>query len=398
MDEIAAVRSFRSRVPKRDDAARAAALSALEVALAEPAPVVLRRWWRSRRTLVLAAAALVAVAAVSSAFGWPARVLDVIAGEPAPPRVKTVFALEDEASERVLPIFRRQTSVGTIVEQAHGVIGIDTSVGPVNLWAAPTRGGGVCWIVEIERLDELHGRPTANANCNPRPMRKGIAISYSLGRTRVVDGYLDLIEGRVSDHVASVELHYANGETETLAVVEGFFLHEPRARPTALVARDRGGVEIERRQVRAIRPIVFPTVVGPERVLIRLTTASGWPLTFSIAPAENDALCQFTRFRGTVSRGCGRDPRTRVAPDELSVHPGFQNEAQDGNALVTLNGVVGSAIAGLELEYTDGSVVPVPVTEQFVLFEIPPEHHTDERFVLVGRDDTGKVLARRVVN
>ncbi|MBA2641834.1 MAG: hypothetical protein H0U82_02750, partial [Actinobacteria bacterium] len=267
------------------------------------------------------------------------------------------------------------------------------------LWAAPTRGGGVCWVVEIERVDELLGHFSGNSNCNPRPMRKEIAIEYSLGRTVVGDRrYLDLIEGRVRDDVASVELRYADGETETLTVVEGFFLHEPRARPTALVARDRRGVEIERRQVRALRPIVFPTVVGPERVLIRLTTVSGRPLTFSVAPAENDALCQFTRFRGTVSRTCGQDPRTRVGPDELSVHPGFQNEMRDRKALVTLNGVVGSAVARLELEYTNGSVVPVPVTEQFVLFEIPPEHHTDERFVLVGRNDAGEVVARRVVS
>jgi hypothetical protein len=336
---------------------------------------------------------------VSSAFGWPARVLDAITGEPAAPRVKTVFVLENEARERVLPIFRRQASVDTIVEQAHGVIGIDTSVGPVNLWAAPTRGGGVCWIVEIERLDELHGRPTSNPNCNPRPIRKDSVIEYSLGRTVVGDRrYLNLIEGRVRDDVTSVDLHYANGEIETLVVVEGFFLHEPRATPNALVARDRRGAEIERRQIRAIGPIVFPTLVGPERVLIRLTTASGWPLTFSVAPAENDALCQFTRFRGTVSRTCGPDPRTRVGPDELSVHPGFQNEAQGGKALVTLNGGVGSAIARLELAYTDGSVVAVPMTEQFVLFEIPPEHHTDERFVLVGRNQDGDIVARRVVN
>jgi hypothetical protein len=390
MDELAAVTTFRSHVSERDEAARATALAALEAALA--APVAAPQRWRSRRARVAVAVALASVIAVSSAFGWPARVLDVIAGEPAPPRVKDAFALQNEGRERVLPIFRQHASNDTIVERAHGIVGIETSVGPVILWAAPTRGGGVCWVVEIER------RGPGLSGCSPRPWRESVVFEYGMGRTRVGDGYLELVEGRTRADVASVELLYADGESETVPVLEGFYLHEPRERPTMLVARDRDGAELARRAVRPIRPIAFPRSTGPERELIRLTTSSGHALTFSLAPGANGSLCQFTRYRGSVSGGCGQDQRERVVPDELMIHPGLQNEARDGKPLVTLNGVVGSAIARLELEYEDGTVVPLPVTEQFVLFEIPPEHHADKRVVLVGRDAGGTVVARRVVS
>lgn len=390
MDELTAVRSFRSEVPERDDAARATAFAALEAVLA--APAALRPWWRSRRAQVLAAAAaLVSVAVVSSAFGWPGRVLDVIAGEPAPPRVKDRFALENEAQERVLPLFRRDRSSGVIVERAHAVLGIETSVGSVILWAAPTRDGGVCWIHELARSVRL------GSGCTP-PRKSFVFQGYALGKTRIGDGYLDLLDGRVRSDVATVNVQYADGESESIPVLEGFFLHEPRKRPTLLTARDRSGAELHRQAVRSPFPIPVSPLPGPERVLIELTTSSGHLLTFSIASGSNGTLCQITRYRGTVSRGCGIDPRTRVAPDELQITPSLQNEAQDGKPLVTLDGVVGSAIARLELEYEDGTVVPVPVVERFVLFEIPPEHHNDKRFVLVGRNTAGEVIARRVAS
>jgi hypothetical protein len=94
---------------------------------------------------------------------------------------------------------------------------------------------------------------------------------------------------------------------------------------------------------------------------------------------------------------CGPDPRTRVGKDELQVHPGLWNEAEDRKPLVSLSGVVGADVARLELRYSDGTVTPVPITERFVYFEIPPAHHKDERFVLVRRNRNGDELARRVV-
>jgi hypothetical protein len=357
---------------------------------------------------ILVAAALAAVVVASSAFGWTSRLLDAISGEPAPTPVKQAFAVHNEARARqVMPLFRRSPLSDVIVEETHGVMGINTSVGPVIIWAAPTRGGGLCWIVDIERMQRPDGVPNAGGGCNPTPLPPDVPLHYSVSGTRVGDRYLQLLEGRVSVGVASVELRYPDGRTETLPVFERLFLSELRgdSRPNLLIARDARGAEVDRRKMDGpgMRsgmpgPEDIPKQVGPERVVIRLETSSGHPLTFSLAPAEGGQLCQITRYPGGgMGRSCGQDRRTRVGPTELSVHPGLWNEAEDGKPLVSLNGVVGADIARLELRYADGTVVPVPITERFVYFEIPPPHHEDARFVLVGRDRSGVEIARRVV-
>src|SRR5688500_13870769 len=96
MDEIAAVKEFRSQVPDRDAAAREAVRGALVAAMAATERRQRPRW-HSRVALAAAAAGLVGVVAVSSAFGWAGRLVDLIAGEPAPPRIKQAFAVDNDA-------------------------------------------------------------------------------------------------------------------------------------------------------------------------------------------------------------------------------------------------------------------------------------------------------------
>jgi hypothetical protein len=402
MDEIAVIRSFRSAIPERDDQARQRVRRLLRQRRPRP------RFVRSRRVWIFAAAALAAVAAASSAFGWTSRLIDAIAGEPAPTPVKQAFAVHNEARARqVMRIFRRSPLGDVILEETHGVMGINTSVGPVIIWAAPTRGGGICWIVDVERMRRPDGVPNGGGGCNPTPLPPDVPLHYGVSGTRVGDRYLQLIEGRVSVGVASVELGFRDGRKEILPVFERFFLSELRgdSRPNLLIARDARGSEVDRRKMGDSPgmpsgipgPEDIPKQVGPERVVIRLETSTGHPLTFSLAPAEGGQLCQITRYRGGLSRGCGPDRRSRVGPAELGIHPGLWNEAEDGKPLVSLNGVVGADIARLELRYSDGTVVPVPITERFVYFEIPPAHHEDARFVLIGRNRDRAEIARRVV-
>jgi hypothetical protein len=399
MDEIAAVRSFRGAVPQREHASRAAAWRTVTAGLEARRPR--RTRFRSRRGWVLVAVALAAVIAVSSALGWTSRLVDAIAGEPAPPRVKRYFAVQNEARAReAMAIFRGSADRDAIVERAHGVLGIETSVGAVIIWAAPTRGGGLCYVVEIERLRLPDGRPNGHASCGPRPDPPDRPmLQTGRGMTRVGEGYLHLLHGRARAEVASVELRWADGRRETLPVVEGFYLYElrPGDEPAQLIARDGAGRELARERTRPLgllQPAERPA--GPERVLIRLRTSTGHPLTFALARGKTGGLCRITRYRGT-GRTCGPDPRLRLAPDGLSVHPGLWNEAEDGKPLVTLQGVVGAEIERLQLRYADGAAAEIPIVEQFVVFEVPVAHHRDERFVLVGYDAEGNVAARGVV-
>lgn len=396
MDELAALRTFRSEIPERDAAARAAVRRALR----KPK----RRW----RGWILAAAALAAVVAASSAFGWTSRLIDAIAGEPAPAPVKQAFELRNDARARQVMIFRGSAANDVIVERAHGVMALNTSMGRVFVWAAPTRGGGSCWMIEIERLRRADGAPNGPGSCQPTPLPAKIPLHYGVFGSRVGDRYLQLLEGQVSVGVASVELQYPDGSSETVAVFERFFLTELRGEspPTVLVARDSEGNVVERKDLDAggrsstlgpVGPEAIPKQTGPELVVIRVETSTGHPLTLSLAPAEDGQLCTIERFRGSRSGTCGPDRRRRVRDDELSVHPGLWNEAGDGKPLVKLEGVVGSAIAELELRYSDGTSTRIPIVERFVLFEIPPAHHDDARFTLIGRDRGGAEIARRVL-
>ena len=139
-----------------------------EIARGEPRPRV------SARGSWIALAAVVAGAAVAtSALAWAGGLLDFVAGEPAPPPVRRTFELADEARERVLPIFRSGGGPEVIAERAHGVLAIDTSVGPVILWAAPARSGGACYILDIKASRLPDGRPNGGAGCSPRPLPDG---------------------------------------------------------------------------------------------------------------------------------------------------------------------------------------------------------------------------------
>jgi hypothetical protein len=400
MDEIAVLKTFRAEVPERDDDARAAVRRVLRQRRPRHRALLSRRKW------IVVGAALVAVAAASSAFGWTSRLIDAVAGEPAPEPVKEAFAVMNDARAReMIPTFRR-VARDPIIERAHGAIGINSSMGPVIIWAAPTRRGGICWIVDIERLRGPGGVPPGGGRCNPTmPWLAVEPIHHVLAETRVGDGYLRLLHGRANSEVSSVELRYADGEAETLVVLNRFFLHElPHdSKPEVLIARDESGAEIGRRYINPtgmqpgpVGPEDSPAQIGPERVLIRIETSTGHPLTFSLAPAEGGQQCHMERYRGSLSGGCGPDRRERVGDAELSVGQGLWNEAQDGKPLVKISGVVGSAIAELELRYADGTQTSVPIVERFVLFEIPPAHHDDPRFTLIGRDRDGAEIARRV--
>jgi len=70
-------------------------------------------------------------------------------------------------------------------------------------------------------------------------------------RTRVGDADLELINGRVSVGVASVELRYPDGGAETVPVFERHFLSEQLgdSRPTQIIARDAHGAELARKRV-----------------------------------------------------------------------------------------------------------------------------------------------------
>jgi hypothetical protein len=326
---------------------------------------------------------------------------EFIVGAPAPPAVKGAFAVGNKARAREVRLIRDSAAYDTVTENARGVIGINSSVGPVVIWAAPTKGGGLCWILDIERMHRAHHLPGGATSCDPYPWRNSTVIEADMGDTRVGETMLRLVDGRTRRDVASVELRYSDGTTDELQVIGGFFLGELREglQPSLLIARDRHGDELKRQPIptREALPQVHRPL-GPERVLIRLQTSSGHELTFGVTHDASGQFCRVTHFRGSGSLECEpTDPRDRVAPDDFAVNVGMWTKASDHKTLLTLDGVVGSEIARLALRYRDGTEVPVPIVDRFVVFEVPRDRYNESRLVLTGYNSAADVIARRVV-
>ena len=386
MDEFALLKDFRLEDAVADGA-REHARAALRAAMTR------RRFARRRYALVVAFAVAALLAAAAYAIAN-----EFVLGAPAPPEITHAFAAANERGQEVPLLFRRSGTYDTLAKRARGVIEINSSVGPIIIWAAPTKGGGICWLIDVERA-HVADQANGGGGC-ARELRPRVPIEYGLGRGQVGVASIALLDGRVRHDVASVEVRYADGRREELPVIGGFFLDELRSEshPTLLIARGRNGGELARLSIRRSSPVrAQPPALGPERILIRLHTSDGHELTFGVARDENGQFCEVTHYRGTTSLGCGVDSRDRVAADELAIGAGLWNEAEDGHPLVTLEGVVGAAIARLELRYGDGTIVPVPITDRFVVFEIPPERHGESRFVLRGYNSGGELIANRIV-
>jgi hypothetical protein len=313
-----------------------------------------------------------------------ALVAAVVACDPRSTRVTQEQFDPHSRREVVVPWLAQQPESRVVASKTRAALVLETSVGPVVLWVAPTRGGGGCYLIDIQALP-IEG---AGAACSPRPVRANYVIRHWLTETRVGDDELQLLGARVTPEVASVEVRFADGTTDAVRPAAGFVLREIRGgeEPVAVVARGEDGSVLRRRPMpgpRAFRrDLAFP--IGAYRKLIELETSAGFRMTFAVAPGTNGSVCERTTYRRAATWGCGPGP-ARLAPDEIDVHPGRWN---------VLEGSVGRAIRRLEVWYEGGAAARMPVVEQYVLFEVPQQRVPR---LLVGIDAEGSVVARRTL-
>jgi hypothetical protein len=346
------------------------------------------RWWRV--ALAVALVALAGVAAnVAFGLGLGGRLHDFVAGKPATPSIEA--RLRDEAlAERLVPLFPRRPVVEA--DKAHGVMAIATSGGPVALWTLPTNEGPICYFVEIVRLSERAGEPRGDSRCTPKPSATAPVVW-----SRTKQGGLTIVSGYLADNVDSLWLRTPEGAMNRVATAERFFLAGlPDGREGhALIARDVGGTEIERREITdftaGFQDATQRKVSGPARTVIATTDSRGRPLRLLLRPAEGGETCVVIEGNGG-SLTCGKLDALRV-DEGLRVHPALRG------SIVFLEGSVGPEIATLTLEYEDGSTADVPIVERFVLFGIERKHfHEGARPLrLIGRDRAGRVVAREPV-
>jgi len=294
------------------------------------------------------------------------------------------------APEREPPVEVRRVAVPSqpearvIAARTRRVLAVETSVGPVALWAAPTRGGGECWVLDVQALPPENG-----AACSAAPGRSDFVIRPWLSDTNVGDATLRLLNARVTPNVALVEIRFADGRTDEVRPTGGFFVRELRddEEPQLVVARDAAGSVLRRRSMPGPRSfrreLPFPT--GSYRKVIELKTSAGRPMTFAVSPGTNGSVCQRTLYRRAQTWSCGQG-LGGLAPDEIAV------DRTLSAAICVLAGSVGSAISRLEVWYEGGAAERVPITEQYVLFEIPRGRVPR---VLAGFDAGGSLVARR---
>lgn len=346
---------------------------------------------RDRRVwYALAAAALLTAILVNPAFGLGGRLLDFFAGEPAPEPVKRQLARMNEVNRGIVIDLLRQQGPGILADQARGLMQVASPVGPLPVWAAPTRAGGLCVFLSFGEV--VGGRPIGSIYCN-RPAKR-VDLSPDVGITQMRKQRVMLVAGWAKDAIASIELRFSDGSSLPVRMAERFYVAvlplEPRL--TVVVARTAARKEFARV---SIAPFFYETAPPeppleegpPARTVIELETAQG-VVTLSAPPAGNGLRCWTVEAPSTDAGSCveGGSP---VVADLGQAGSGDQ-------ALVLLSGAATARVRSLELRFEDGARVPIRLVEGFFLYEVPRDRWSRGRqpAVLVARDSLGNVIAR----
>jgi hypothetical protein len=201
---------------------------------------VLRRARRSRRRYagVVTAIAVFVLAPAT----WAA--VDAFDGTPAPPSIHQTF-LQWDARAAAMEAAEAQDGFSRHVpradaSQAHGVLQVATTGGPLDMWAAPELdGSGTCWFIGWE--SDLHEDDGArgSGSCTEAdgdPINAGWEWGFDHPAYTV-------LSGSVTGDEKTLDVTLTDGNTTTLPVVEHLFLAAlPKgSKPATIVGRDANG-------------------------------------------------------------------------------------------------------------------------------------------------------------
>ena len=245
-----------------------------------PPPVVRADWAdvlgrarRTRRRYALVAAFAATLVIVPTALAFGGRLANWFHGKPAPASIRQNFVefnadMQKMAAAAAKSGFVRKAPQA-IVARAHGVLALRTADGPVYLWAAPRRGGGICWLVQLVAAKGRGGLSTCD---EAWPVHQRLTFE-TFGT--IVYPSEQFIFGRALGGAASVVVDLSNGEKTKLPVVEGLFVgaFPKHVHPLEVASYDTTGVRVA----------VFGTLAGG---------------TAQLSPAERQALSRVST-RGT---------------------------------------------------------------------------------------------------
>lgn len=208
---------------------------------------------RGRRPLAaaLALAVLLGVLLVTPAFGLGGRLLDAINGKPAPTEVKAFFASNDQGRARLFAEADRAGAVlhdrfsPVLADETRGVFAIQTSDGPIFLWAAPTEDGRECWLLQTTTTT-AGGSTSCDEKDSAQAMQPEIFWTEDRPNIRIVHARI------LDESIARITVEVEGGPEVSLPAVDGHGLGTVAkdARIIALVGRDADGTEVARFPVR----------------------------------------------------------------------------------------------------------------------------------------------------
>ncbi len=207
--------------------------------------------WRPRTRAVVIVAFVVAVVVVPVGVAFHRQLLDLIQGKPAPISVVTGFRLWNtiQTSEREratgMKLFANHFSQ-LDVSKAQGVVELQTSDRTVSLWEAPQKAGGECWLFVFGTPETSGSRATKGAGtCDSQPLSNEAIISAQWIEAAALPNVM-IVHARVHD-AAIVELRFADGKTDPMAVVAGHAVAAIAAdsSPTAVIAKSANGTVIQ---------------------------------------------------------------------------------------------------------------------------------------------------------
>jgi hypothetical protein len=324
-----------------------------------------------RRWTVAVALGLVALAIgllATPALGLGSRLLDLF-GFSAPPAIKNQIAELSAPSPGVIKWLGDQQGFGIRASETRGLFKIQTSKGPIWLWAAPTKAGGVCRFVQMPPLPATFGT-TAHDRLLPRGP---LACTGAASRYSRLDGALEtpknwpqldrpLLHGHVYPPVVSVRLDYTDGTHEQLPLRDGFFLQliPPGKQPLDLIARNATGKAVAREPL-ATKPPAGPP---PMHRLFRVATPYGTAI-FLVTTPDDPHHCYGVEIDGNSTSGCG-------TPMQGPISYSFQQQGQAPNAIALLYGQAKPDVTSLEIKLATGKTLIIPLHDRFFLYPLRP--------------------------
>lgn len=274
-----------------------------------------------------------------------------------------------------------------------------TELGVVRIWLTPTKTGRVC--KSFEAPDEKGRTRPFTGGCMPavpnRPITYSTSLSYDVG----------YVEGRVSAAVTRLELEYANGGREGVALQNGFFVvpippeRVPRGtdQPARLIGQDEDGDVVHIEDLRGFLGERFPHLgnerppvadIAKEAELVSVPV-NGTRATLYESPSRIAGTCARLAVDGdTWSWDCANDDDPRL-PVRFVLH----RVLAGGQPAVVIAGIAKTGIA-VELSYEDGTRERQTLHGRRFLVVLPEERWANGRRLeaIVGLRSDGRPSVR----